>query len=775
MDAVIPIKDISEREQCDRFMRGLKDKDLIAQIRAMPIESRTLEKLFSDALAFEFARHPEISAGVQTNIRYNNDVQPMDLDAIMHRDNKSHYNNNSNYNNYNNSYNNNSNNNYRNNNNNNSSKNNNQSRGHRRRHDPNLKCFHCKKVGHTSKNCVARAMEIMHAFDKLDLDTRRKLFKNVGVLNCILDVEYTEEDNNGCDCSKCQQSGNKVSGSSYLLSLCDQIVVDKRKAQLSELNQIIHMMDSSVAPSSSVSVSVTTANNNVSVPVPDNSQEVNVVSSSKDDLVSNPVVENKNSRCPVELVPVILDIDASTNNTVDLTTDSVYLTNLLNATNTSTLPLYSATVKLNNSMGVVNVKCLIDNGASENYISGRIARLIEGNRSVIHGREVETAGGNVSPISEMIVYDLNLQGHTSPMSAFVFDTKFDIILGRSWLKKHKPVADWFDDTWTLSCCGSKKVVISPSASSCVASAPPQQPPELHYLVSHLQARKILKEEGTKACFLYMMDQEKKTGVDTEITQKNVVWTDQLMKDFPTVFQDKLPGLPPNRQDFSHVINVPEGVKPINRPPFRMSPAELDELQRQLNELQSLGLIRPSSSPWGAPVLFVKKKNGEMRMCIDYRALNKVTIRNATPLPRIDECLDRLQGASWFTCLDLRSGYHQIRLKDSDIPLTGFNTRYGKWEWLVLPFGLSNAPPSYQTWMNGVLKECIDKFALVYLDDCCIFSKTLEDHIKHVRQVLSIFEREGLIVNLKKCEFGKRELEFLGYKVSANGILPSSSR
>jgi hypothetical protein len=175
------------------------------------------------------------------------------------------------------------------------------------------------------------------------------------------------------------------------------------------------------------------------------------------------------------------------------------------------------------------------------------------------------------------------------------------------------------------------------------------------------------------------------------------------------------------------------------------------------------------------VLFVKKKNGEMRMCIDYRALNKVTIRNSTPLPRIDECLDRLQGASWFTCLDLRSGYHQIRLQESDIPLTGFNTRYGKWEWLVLPFGLSNAPPSYQTWMNGVLKDCIDKFALVYLDDCCIYSSNLEDHIKHVRHVLSIFEKEGLIINLKKCEFGKRELEFLGYKVSAKGILPSSSK
>ncbi|KAL9536593.1 hypothetical protein MBANPS3_012532, partial [Mucor bainieri] len=542
MDAVIPIKDISEREQCDRFMRGLKDKELIAKIRAMPIESRTLEKLFSDALAHEFAHNPELSAGVQTNAKYNNsDVQPMDLDAITYRNNGN--NNNSNRNN---------NRNYNNKNSNNNSSNN-RSRG--KVQDPSLTCFHCKKIGHTTKNCFSRATEIMHAFDKLDLDTRRKLFKNVGVLNCILDVEYSDEDSHGCDCSQCVTS-NKANGSSYLLSLCDKIADEKRNVQMSELSQVIAMMDSSSSVSSSspvVPVSVPTISNDVSAPAPgpDNSQEVNAVSSSPNQAsVPNPAVAvNSNARRPVELVPIVQDMDASV--TVDLTTDSVYLTNLLNAANTSTLPLYGATIKLNNSRGVVNVKCLIDNGASENYISGRIARMIEGCRSVIHGREVETAGGNVSPITEKIAYTLDLQGHSSPMSAFVFDTKFDVILGRSWLKEHKPVADWFDDTWALSCCAPGKTTISPTSSSCVASTSTQQPPELNYLVSHLQAKKMLKEEGTNACFLYMMDQGEKDGMDSGITHENVVWTKQLMKDFPTVFQDKLPGLPPNRQNFSH--------------------------------------------------------------------------------------------------------------------------------------------------------------------------------------------------------------------------------
>lgn len=431
-----------------------------------------------------------------------------------------------------------------------------------------------------------------------------------------------------------------------------------------------------------------------------------------------------------------------------------------------------------NSSKDIKIHCLIDSGASENYISSRIANVIVGNHIHVEGREVETAGGLVSPINSKMVFDLDLQGHRSEMSAFVFDTKFDVILGRAWIKEHAPSPDWFDDTWSLTCCSNsnKTIVVKPSTGITSASIMKSltKTPQLNYLMSHLQAEQFLKEDGVESCFLYLMDNNKKDGI-ANVGKESVVWTKKLMKDFPSVFKDKLSGLPPVREDFAHVINVPEDAKPINRPPFRMSPAKLDELQRQLNELSSLGFIRPSSSPWGAPVLFVKKKNGEMRMCIDYRAINKLIIRNSTPLPRIDECLDRMHGASWFTSLDLRSGYHQIRIKDSDVPKTAFNTRYGKFEFLVLPFGLSNAPPSYQAWMNNILKDCLDKFVLIYLDDACIFSKTLEEHISHVNHVISIFESHGLVVNLKKCEFGKRELEFLGFRVSQAGILPSISK
>ena len=747
-DAVIPIKQIAESEKCDRFMRGLRDKALVARIRGIPLENRVLDDLFQMALAHEFAHNPEITNGAQVNTNYrprHTDDDPMELGAILnnHRQTSSNY----------------------------GGANNNNNRPRRSRYyDPNATCSHCKKPGHNKPDCRARAFEIVRAFDKLDFHTRNKLFKSVGALNCIETVD-AEVNHHQSNCNQCHSSHvNKSIGSSYLLSLCDEIT-DNVTTQLHEIDQLISMIDVNTSNTEPKPFSQMDSSFTASVPTDSADEPLPVVTED-----TAPITSCENSG-PIELVPIVHDL-SNQSTLVDLTTDSVYLTTLLNATNASNLPLYSAKICLINSTDTIEVRCLIDNGASENYISGRIAKIIEGQRSVIHGREVETAGGDISPITEQIAFQLNLQGHTSPISAFVFDTKFDIILGRAWLKQHHPIANWFDDTWTLSCCGSIDVTISPCSSIHLNDDhTPNHPasPELNYLVSHLQMEKILKEEGVNACFLYMVDDSSSSNTGKEISAENIIWTEQLMTDFPTVFQDKLPGLPPNRKNFSHVINVPEGVNPINRPPFRMSPAELDELQRQLAELQSLGLIRPSSSPWGAPVLFVKKKNGEMRMCIDYRALNKVTIRNSTPLPRIDECLDRLQGASWFTCLDLRSGYHQIRLKDSDIPLSGFNTRYGKWEWLVLPFGLSNAPPSYQTWMNGILKDCIDKFALVYLDDCCIFSKTQEEHIQHVRQVLSIFEKEGLIVNLKKCEFGKRELEFLGYRVSAQGILPSLSK
>ena len=244
---------------------------------------------------------------------------------------------------------------------------------------------------------------------------------------------------------------------------------------------------------------------------------------------------------------------------------------------------------------------------------------------------------------------------------------------------------------------------------------------------------------------------------------------RALTDFHQVFPEELPpGLPPQRE-VDHRIELFAGSNPPSRPTFRLSATELEELKKQLEELTKAGFIRPSKSPFGAPILFVKKKDGSMRMCVDYRALNNITIKNSYPLPRIDELFDRLQGAKYFSKIDLRSGYHQIRIHPDDIPKTAFRTRYGHYEFLVLPFGLTNAPGTFMHLMHETFREFLDDFVLVFLDDILIFSKTLEEHERHVRRVLQVLQNDKLYAKESKCELFKTEVEFLGHLVGRDGV------
>ena len=199
------------------------------------------------------------------------------------------------------------------------------------------------------------------------------------------------------------------------------------------------------------------------------------------------------------------------------------------------------------------------------------------------------------------------------------------------------------------------------------------------------------------------------------------------------------------------------------------------MQAQINELLAQGHIRPSTSPYGAPVLFVPKKDGRWRMCVDYRALNRQTIRDKYPLPRIDDLLDRLGRAKHFSTLDLASGYHQIAVKASDIPKTAFRTQRGQFEFIVMPFGVTNAPATFQRLMNNIFKEELDAFVLVYLDDILIFSQTLQEHIGHIRQALEKLRTAKLYARLHKCSFFQKRVEYLGFDVSAQGVQPSPEK
>ncbi|GJU01092.1 putative reverse transcriptase domain-containing protein [Tanacetum coccineum] len=216
-------------------------------------------------------------------------------------------------------------------------------------------------------------------------------------------------------------------------------------------------------------------------------------------------------------------------------------------------------------------------------------------------------------------------------------------------------------------------------------------------------------------------------------------------------------------------NVVTGAAPVARAPYRLAPSEMQELSDQLQELADRGFIRPSTSPWGAPVLFVKKKDGSFRMCIDYRELNKLTVKNRYPLPRIDDLFDQLQGSSVYSKIDLRSGYHQLRVRDEDIPKTAFRTRYGHYEFQVMPFGLTNAPAVFMDLMNRVCKPYLDKFVIVFIDDILIYSRNKEEHADHLRIILELLKKEKLYAKFSKCDFWISIVQFLGHVIDSQGI------
>ncbi|CAI7912316.1 unnamed protein product [Closterium sp. NIES-54] len=193
------------------------------------------------------------------------------------------------------------------------------------------------------------------------------------------------------------------------------------------------------------------------------------------------------------------------------------------------------------------------------------------------------------------------------------------------------------------------------------------------------------------------------------------------------------------------------------------------MKKQIEYLMDKGLIRPSTSPYGAPVLFTPKPDGSLLMCIDYRALNKQTIKNKYPIPRIDDLLDQLRGATVFSKLNLRSGYWQIRMADNSIHKTAFHTRYGSYEYLVMPFGLTNAPATFQAEMNHILRPLLNECVVVYLDDILIYLRDMKQHIEHLRRVFETLRREKFYVKLSKSEFALKKVQFLGHMVSAQGV------
>ncbi|GKB10127.1 putative reverse transcriptase domain-containing protein [Tanacetum coccineum] len=395
------------------------------------------------------------------------------------------------------------------------------------------------------------------------------------------------------------------------------------------------------------------------------------------------------------------------------------------------------------------VTILFDSGADKSFMDVRFSHLLDIKPAKLNtSYEVELTDGKVVCTNTVLKgYTLNLLDHLFDIDLMPIELgTFDVIIGMDWLVERDVVI----------VCGKKEVHVPYKNKTLVIKS--DSGASRVKVISCIKARKYI-ERGSQLFLAQVTEQE---------PSKKQLQDVPVIRNFPEVFPDDFPGLPPPRQVEFRIELVP-GAAPVARAPYRLAPSELKELSDQLKELLEKGFIRPSSSPWGAPVLFVKKKDGSFRMCIDYRELNKLTVKNRYPLPRIDDLFDQLQGSSVYSKIDLRSGYHQLRIREEDIPITAFRTRYGHYEFQVMPFGLTNAPAVFMDLMNRVCKPYLDKFVIVFIDDILIYSKNKEEHEKHLKIILELLKKEQLYAKFSKCDFWLESVQFLGHVINNKGV------
>ncbi|GKE10993.1 putative reverse transcriptase domain-containing protein [Tanacetum coccineum] len=366
-----------------------------------------------------------------------------------------------------------------------------------------------------------------------------------------------------------------------------------------------------------------------------------------------------------------------------------------------------------------------------------------------HYYDVELDDGKIIGINTIIRgCTLNFPDHPFNINLMPVELGiFDVIVGMDWLAKYHAIIDCVEKIVRIP-WGYETLIVHGDRSSRGNGT------RLNIISCTKTHKYLLKGHHVFLTHVTTKEIEDKSG---EKRLEDV----PIVRDFPKVFPEDLSGLPPTRQVEFQIDLIP-GAAPVARAPYRLAPSEMKELSEQLQELSDKGFIRPSSSPWGAPVLFVKKKDGSFRMCIDYRELNKLTVKNRYPLPRIDDLFDQLQGSSVYSKIDLRSGYHQLRVREGDIPKTAFRTRYGHYEFQVMPFGLTNTPGVFMDLMNRVCKPYLDKFVIVFIDDILVYSKNKEEHEEHLRLILELLKKEELYAKFSKCEFWIPKVQFEEY-------------
>jgi hypothetical protein len=414
----------------------------------------------------------------------------------------------------------------------------------------------------------------------------------------------------------------------------------------------------------------------------------------------------------------------------------------------------------------VPVRLLLDSGAQGNWISRAAVAACELALHPCQNVAVEVANGNLLQTQEFCTPRVVLQELRTFPHCLVLDQLpggFDVILGDGWLKQFSVSLHFGQEGQNFALVkGMQKLLPIGNEPRSVALAevqPPKKKPE----VLVLGAKAFQKAMKTaKCCFAVFVTPA--GGVAEQVPPE----LEGVLEEFQGVFAPLPPGLPPERP-VGHVIPLVEGAQTPVKRMYRLSPREKEEVEKQIAYQIQQGWIEPSTSSFGAPILFVEKKDGGLRMCVDYRALNKLTVKNRYPLPRIDDLFDQLRDARVFSTLDLQAGYHQIRISPQDVPKTAFLTHKGLYQYRVLSFGLCNAPSTFQSVMNHTLAPLLGKCVVVYIDDILVFSRTMEEHKEHLAQVLKLLREEHFYCKRSKCSFGKAEVAFLGHVIGHGGV------
>lgn len=426
---------------------------------------------------------------------------------------------------------------------------------------------------------------------------------------------------------------------------------------------------------------------------------------------------------------------------------------------THSSPLFITEVMLEG----LNAKALVDSGATHNFFS---SSFVSTHQAVFAPLIDASSGFSAAMVdgspnhSEGVLKKakLTIGKLTCTVSGQIIKVaKYDVILGKPWLFQFNPLIDWRENRMEVTI--SNDVVVVKGVRNKTPSTP----------IDGIQ-ESLRREIDQEAIILNCHVAVDSSKDDSNSPRLHAIaeWKTK----YPEVFSELT--APPKERLTTHAIKCSD-PSPIALPAYRMSPLELQSLKTQLDELLLKGFIKPSMSPWSAPAIFVKKKDGTLRLCIDYRALNRVTVKHHFPIPRVDDLLDQLSSATIFSKLDLASGYYQVAIAPEDTEKTAFKTRYGLYEFLVMPFGLTNAPATFQKLMNEIFSQALDSYVIVYLDDILVYSKDIESHEIHLNSVFSVLMKNGLKVKESKCYFYLKRIEFLGYVIESGTLSVDQSK